>query len=138
MKVVADTNVVVSGLLWQGPSRRILDAACAGDIELFTSVALLAELDDVLPRPKFARRLERLDLFPRDLVLGYAALATTVQPAVIPPVILDDPDDDEVLACAMGAQADIIVSGDSDLLDLKVYQQIPIVTATDLLLRMTQ
>ncbi len=57
MKVVADTNVVVSGLLWHGPSRQVLDAACAGSIQLFTTTVLLAELQDVLRRPKFAERL---------------------------------------------------------------------------------
>jgi predicted nucleic acid-binding protein len=45
MKVVADTNVVVSGLLWHGPSRQVLDAARAGSIQLFTTAVLLAEQD---------------------------------------------------------------------------------------------
>ncbi len=53
MRVVADTNVVVSGLLWYGPSRRILDLARAGTLELFTSAELLGELRDVLGRPNF-------------------------------------------------------------------------------------
>jgi putative PIN family toxin of toxin-antitoxin system len=100
-------------------------------IELFTSAALLAELDDVLHRDKLAQRLERIDLAPRDLVLGYAALATLVQPAAIPPTILDDPDDDDVLACAVAAQAEVIVSGDGHLLNLKAYQGISIIKASE-------
>ena len=47
MRVVADTNTIVSGLLWHGPPRRILDAARAGSPELFTSLELLTELEDV-------------------------------------------------------------------------------------------
>jgi hypothetical protein len=47
MPVVADTNIVVSGLLWQGNPRRVLDAARDGIIELFTSTSLIAELADV-------------------------------------------------------------------------------------------
>jgi putative PIN family toxin of toxin-antitoxin system len=47
MRVVADTNVVVSGLLWHGPSRQLLNAARQGTVELFTSGVLLAELDEV-------------------------------------------------------------------------------------------
>ena len=66
-------------------------------------------------------------------VLGYAELATPVTPVPIAPMILDDPDDDHVLACALAAQADLIVSGDHHLLDLKTYQDIRIVTATEAL-----
>jgi len=48
MRVVADTNIVVSGLLWKGNPRRLLDAARDGTIDLFTSAVLLTELEDVL------------------------------------------------------------------------------------------
>lgn len=56
MRVVADTNVVVSGLLWQGPSRWLLDAARQGTLDLFTSGTLLAELEDILRRDRFVMR----------------------------------------------------------------------------------
>ena len=132
MRAVADTNIVVSGLLWQGPSRRILERARAGEIELFTSSSLLAELQDVLSRRKFARRLELARVEPRRLLMGYAALARIVLPAEIPPTIADDPDDDEVLACAVAARAEIIVSGDSHLLALVEFRGIRILRAADL------
>jgi putative PIN family toxin of toxin-antitoxin system len=135
MRVVADTNTVVSGLLWHGPPRKIFDAARKGEFELFTSVALLTELEEVLGREKFAKRLAIADVTPRELVLGYAALAAPVTPLAIPAVILDDPDDDAVLACALAAQAEVIVSGDSHLLSLKNYQGIDILTAPKLLTR---
>jgi putative PIN family toxin of toxin-antitoxin system len=133
MRVVADTNTVVSGLMWRGKPRQVLDAARARTISLFTSAALLAELEDVLDREKFARRLALIGHSPRDLVLGYTALATIVTPAVIPSVVLVDPDDDAVLACAVAASAGVVVSGDSHLLALKKYQDIPILTAAELL-----
>jgi predicted nucleic acid-binding protein len=65
--------------------------------------------------------------------LGYAAWSSIVMTATIVPVILADPDDDAVLACAIAAQGEIIVSGDSHLLDLKQYQGIHILTAAMLL-----
>lgn len=135
MRVVADTNTLVSGLLWQGNPRRVLDAARAGTLQMYTTAALLAELEDVLQRPKFAQRLSLAGVTSHTLVLGYAALARLVEPAVITPVILADPDDDAVLACAVAARAEIIVSGDSHLLDLKDYEGILIVTAVQLLTR---
>lgn len=54
MRAVADTNVVVSGLLWHGPPRQVLDAARNGVVSLFTSAELLAELEEVLSRESFA------------------------------------------------------------------------------------
>ncbi len=57
MRVVADTNIVVSGLLWRGNPRLILDAARDGGIDLYTSGALLDELEEVLVREKFSGRL---------------------------------------------------------------------------------
>jgi uncharacterized protein len=56
-----------------------------------------------------------------------------VQPAAIEPVITDDPDDDAVLACAVAAAAEVVVSGDPHLLRLKEYQGIRILTAVELL-----
>ena len=128
MKVVADTNVVVSGLLWHGPSRQVLDAARTGVIQLFTTAVLLVELQDVLRRPKFAERLTRAGVTADQLVSGYGALAELVQPVPVPTVIAADPDDDAVLACALAVAADAIVSGDHHLLELAKYRKIPIRT----------
>jgi predicted nucleic acid-binding protein len=67
------------------------------------------------------------------MILGFASLARLVKPAEISPVILEDSDDDAVQACALSAQADYIVSGDSHLVNLHQYQSIPILTAGELL-----
>jgi len=133
MRVVADTNVVVSGLFWRGPSRFVLDAARTGTIQLFTTAPLLAELEDVLNRPKFLSKITQADATPRSLVLSYAALATIVKPASIDPVILEDPDDDAVLECAISADADVIVSGDSHLRRLEEYSNIRILSARQMM-----
>ena len=133
MRVVADTNVVVSGLFWRGPSRFVLDAARTGAIQLFTTAPLLAELEDVLNRPKFLSKITHADATPRSLVLSYAALATIVKPASIDPFILEDPDDDAVLECAISADADVIVSGDSHLRRLEEYSNIRILSARQMM-----
>lgn len=71
---------------------------------------------DVLERPKFA------------------ALATVVEPTAIEPVVVADPDDDHVVACALAANADLIVSGDDHLLSVGEYRGIRIVAATQALI----
>jgi putative PIN family toxin of toxin-antitoxin system len=135
MRVVADTNTVVSGLLWHGAPRQVLDAARAGSLDLYTSALLLAELADVLQRPKFAQRLALVEVTPQTLVVGYAALARLIVPATIGVAVAVDPDDDAVLACAAAARAEVIVSGDSDLLNLASYEGIPIISAAQLVAR---
>lgn len=128
-KVVPDTNTVVSGLLWQGAPHEVLALARAGEITLYTSPTLLAELRDVLKRPKFIARLKKVGTTPKKLSLEFAALAKLTHPSSIEPVILADPDDDAILACALSADAQIITSGDSHLLALKTYRGISILTA---------
>ena len=80
------------------------------------------------PSNLLPRRLNAIEVFD-----GYAALTTVVIPAIIPPTIINDPADDAVLACALGAAADLIVSGDRHLLDLNEHQGIQIITAAEAL-----
>lgn len=128
MRLVLDTNVVASGLLWVGaPPAKLIEAAQAGEVELFTSKMLLAELARILARKKFARAVATSALSIDELVLGYAELTTIVTPAEISPTSTD-PDDDHVLACALAASADLIVSGDPGLLNLKQFLKTQIVT----------
>jgi uncharacterized protein len=137
VRLVLDTNTALSGLLWGGPPGRIIDAADSGRVRLASSAALLAELHGVLHRDKFRTQLERRWLRAADLFDGYAALVTQVAPAAIPPTILRDPADVQVLATAVAAQANLIVSGDNHLLELERFRGIEIVTAAVALDRMT-
>ncbi len=129
MRLVLDTNTAISGLLWHGTPGRLIDAAHSKSVTLCTSAVLLAELRGVLTRAKFAKQLEARGLKAAEVFDGYAALTAIVVPAIIPPTVVNDPADDAVLACALGAKADLIVSGDRHLLDLKEYRGIRIVTA---------
>ncbi|MSQ63694.1 MAG: putative toxin-antitoxin system toxin component, PIN family [Betaproteobacteria bacterium] len=133
MRAVADTNTVVSGLLWRGAPRQFLDAARAGQFSLYTSAPLLVELAEVFPRRKFSRRVLAANISVERLVRRYARLAQRIAPAEINPTVLLDPDDDAVLACALGARADLLVSGDKHLRNLKIYQGIQIVTVAEAL-----
>lgn len=135
MRLVLDTNTAISGLLWGGAPGRLIEAAEQQRVELASSTALLAELQGVLSRSKFAAQLAKRGLRVTDLFDGYAALAVCVSPINTPRVVERDPDDDHVIACAIAAHADAIVSGDRDLLDLGQHQHIAILTAQQALAR---
>ncbi|MHB8447756.1 MAG: putative toxin-antitoxin system toxin component, PIN family [Rudaea sp.] len=135
MRLVLDTNIALSGLLWGRTPGQLIDAAVQQRIELASSTVLLAELHSVLSRPKFARQFAYRDLTVADLFDGYAALVVNVSPLATPRVVARDPDDDHVIACALAARADAIVSGDNHLLDLREHQGIVILTAADALNR---
>jgi len=132
VRVVADTNTVVSALLWGGPPAAVLTAAREGRITLCTSATLIAELEDVLGREKFAARITQVGSTVAQLLAGYRALVTLVRPAALAPTARD-PDDDHVLACALGAQASLIVTRDRDLLVLGTFQAIRILVAHEAL-----
>ena len=138
MRIVADTNTVLSSLLWQGPPRRLLDLARQRTVTLCTSPTLLAELAEVIGRDKFVKRVRAATLSAAELVQDYERLAEVVEPQPLPAPTSRDSDDDHVLACALAAQADLIVSGDHDLLTLHEYQGIPILSTTDALARVAE
>jgi putative toxin-antitoxin system toxin component, PIN family len=129
VRLVLDTNTIISGLLWQGTPGKLLEAAQTGRVSLFTTVPLLAELQGVLNREKFAHQIKVRGFTVTDFFYGYIALASLITPADISPTIVRDPADDAVLACALAAQAELIISGDTDLLTLQEYQGIRIVDA---------
>jgi len=133
VRVVADTNTIVSGLLWKGAPRALLDAARESRVSLYTSAALLDELVEVLPRAKFAKRVAASKMSIERLARRYARLAQRIVPAEIKPTVAGDPDDDAVLACALAAQADLVVSGDKRVRNLKTYHGIRIVGVNEAL-----
>lgn len=135
MKLVLDTNIVVSALLWGGEPYKFIRAATEGDITLYASAALLAELRNVLGREHLASRLaaQRSSV---ERALGlYADLVVHVVPLTTPRVVPNDADDDHVVAAAVTARAEFIVTGDRHLLSLLDHQGIDIVRVGEALAR---
>lgn len=132
MRLVLDTNTVVSALLWRGkPHELLFDAVPRHGVALFASPWLLAELLDVLTRGKFAHALSAAGTSAEHLIQHYRNLVSVIHPAPITPTVLNDPDDDHVLACAATAKADYIVSGDRGLIAVQRFENIPIVKAAE-------
>ena len=130
MRLVLDTNIVVSGLIWGGMPRRLLDLGRDGQAMLFTSGVLLDELANVLTRDKFEAMLATQGITPTFLMQRYGMLARLVTPQTIERTVRDA-DDDAVIATALAAQAAGIVTGDSDLLALHPYKAIQILNPAD-------
>jgi putative PIN family toxin of toxin-antitoxin system len=127
-RLVLDTNIVVAGLLWEGPPRQLLEWSLGEAVDLYSSPVLLDELAHTLAYPKLAARIERSGATIATLVAQYTALIFPVTPTTAPGVARD-PDDDHVIACALAANANLMVSGDKDLLVLGAHRGIRIVTA---------
>lgn len=129
MKLVLDTNVLVSAFLWQGTPGRLVEMAGEKECRLFTSRVLIDELNEVLQRKKLAKQVQATGLTATQMLRNYRRLSTTITARHLAQQVSRDADDDAVLACALAAQADFIVSGDMDLLVIKQFRGICIVTA---------
>ncbi len=128
MRIVIDTNIWVSGLLWQGLPWRLLRLAEEGAVEICMSLSMLTELAEVLSHERLQPRLEQLKLTPSEVVAYAMGLASIFEVPGGDPIVAADTDDDVFLRCALVAGAAYVVSGDHHLLDLREYAGISILT----------
>ena len=131
MKVVLDTNIFLSGWLWGGIPDSILKLGEDRLINICASEAILNELQSTLSRNKFRSKLQILGVTVSDLMAGVRYLVEVYPISEINVPDLRDRNDNMILATAIAAGADVIVTGDLDLLVLQEYQGIVIVTARD-------
>jgi putative PIN family toxin of toxin-antitoxin system len=125
-KVVADSNVLISALLWTGSPHKLLKLAENKAIILYSSLPIIEELSDVLARDKFADRINELKTTPEELIESLLNNIEIIRPAVSIKAIKSDPDDNKILECAVEAGAGFIVSGDPHLLNLRSFREIEI------------
>jgi uncharacterized protein len=136
LRTVIDTNTWVSGLIWSGAPRALIQRVVEGEMRGITSSTLAREFERVLHYPRIEKALVKRGLVATVLSTQFALLNDLVEAAPITQRVSRDPDDDAVLACALAAKADLIVSGDQDLLVLQAFEGIPIVTAAQALERL--
>jgi uncharacterized protein len=128
-RVVLDSNVIISGILFGGPPARLIEHIVNGTIHCFTSLPILDEVREVLQRPKFDLSSEQAFRIVEELYHS----CTLVKPSRRIRVISADPDDDMILECASEADADLIISGDLHLLDLGSWEHIQILSPANAL-----
>ena len=132
MKVVVDTNVAVSGLLWEGPPNDILRWARDGVLVLVACQETVKELARILQYKKFQSRLSMIGISADEVTAYYMNLVRFVpNPKELPKVIPEDPLDNLFLALASESKAQLIVSGDHHFLGLASHRGIQIVTPNE-------
>lgn len=127
LRVVVDTNVLVSATIVQGKQFEILRLAKMGKIKLTVSPDIIKEFEEVISRDKFGFSKEQVSLAIKQIL----EIAEIIIPQHKLSIIKEDPDDNIILECALESKADVIISGDTHLLDLKKYKEIRIVNATE-------
>ena len=123
MKIVLDTNVLISGIFWEGNESKILKACKTEDLINYISPEILDEFHKVLLYPKFNLTSDEIESALENVII----LSNIVNPEIKIEVITDDPIDNIFIECAITANAKFIISGDKHLLKLKKYKDIQIV-----------
>ncbi len=136
-RAVIDTNIWVSGLIWHGPPRVFVQRILSRQLHSIVSAEMVAELQRVLNYPRISSVLLKRRLVAVDLAMQIRLVSELVVSSPLQTPVCRDPDDDAILACALAGAADVIVSGDSDLLVLAQYQGIQILTASQALARLS-
>ena len=128
IRVVLDTNILISGLLFKGKLSRIVELWQKGKIVPIISKETFEELRTVLEYPKFSlSRIEIKSLLEHDILPYFEVVNVSkhVEGAC------RDPGDDKFISCAISANADGIITGDKGLSDMKKYRSVRIVDASE-------
>lgn len=129
MKVVLDTNTLISAAIAKGKPHKLLIKGISDEFTIVTSKPLLKELEEVIDRPKFKLSMAEKGKF-------ISTVKGTVELTEIKSdfnAVKDDPDDNVIINTAYDGKANYIVSGDRDLLKLKEFEGIKVVTVSEML-----
>jgi putative PIN family toxin of toxin-antitoxin system len=129
MKIVVDSNVFVSSFFWSGNPQKVFDRVINGLDELFITGEIIEEIASVMGSRKFNANRSEIE----DYVKIIDKYSKKIVLKNVPESISRDKDDDKILQCGFNGNVDFIVTGDKDLLVLKEYKKIKIITPKDYL-----
>lgn len=127
LKVVLDTNIIVSAVLRGGEPGKILELWRKGKFDILVSSEIFEEYYSVLIRDKFSLPLSLVNVILEEI----KRKSIWIKPYSIIKKIKEDPTDNKFLECAVDGQAEYIVSGDPHLLNLKKFNGIEILRAAE-------
>jgi putative PIN family toxin of toxin-antitoxin system len=127
VRAVFDTNVLAAAFISEGICSKILTRGRKKQFQLIVCPVILQEFERVRIKKFSATRNEAKNAL--EIISG--AIHTLIHPSQLVQSVCRDPDDDAILACALEAPADYLVTGDMDLLELKVFKKIQIITPRD-------
>lgn len=131
MKVVIDTNVLISGIFWSGPPYKVLRGWKDARLQLVVSSEILKEYRRVMAELSVSFPLVDLSLW-LDLIKENS---NVVRPVALPKQVCADPDDDKFIACALAGKAPCIISGDKSLLNISGYREISVLKPNEFVAR---
>ena len=133
MKVVLDTNVLVSGTFWTGKSFEIIKKIDIREIELILSEEIIEEYHKIISSEEIIEKICDKNLIANQAMQKIIQDSIIVFPTTKFNIIQDDFDDNKILECAFEGKADYVISQDKHLLDLKEFKGIKILTPDDFL-----
>lgn len=133
MKIVLDTNILVSGTFWKGNPAKIIDIIDRKTVGLILSEGLIKEYNKVINREEIMDKIIDKNLILNESVQKIINDSTIVEPQQKLDIIKEDPDDNKILETAVEGKADYIISKDNHLLKLKEFQKIKIIAPEEFL-----
>ena len=134
LKLVLDTNTLVSAFFWKGNEHELFKRIEQGKAKLFVSDEIIEEVKYVINRPKFSDVIKISGQTPEQIIEKIVSVShLVIGPKLKENVVKEDKKDDKFIECAVNAKADIIVSGDNHLLKIKEYEGIRIIKSADAL-----
>ncbi len=127
MKIVLDTNVLISGIFFSGPPYQILKAWQAGQINIAISEEILTEYQSVAQ--KLSKQFPSVDI--KQILKLITIHTEIVDPQGYEVTVCEDPDDNMFISCAIVSHSKVIVSGDKHLLTISGYQGIEVCKPRD-------
>jgi uncharacterized protein len=133
LRLVLDTNVWVSAMIWGGSPARIIKAAEEGKVCIITSEEIINEINRTLAYPRLKRIYEEAGISQQQMIEAVLQVTKLVEVKTKIHAVREDPADDKFLECAVDSKADYIVSGDDHLLKMGGYERTRIVSVRQFL-----
>jgi len=119
IKVVIDTNVYISAIIFGGNPRKVIELTKDQRIKAYTSLLILLEVANKLNN-KFKWNREKVEI----VLKAISKITEVIEPKIKLKVVKEDPSDNKILECAVVANADYIVTGDKHLLKIKEFEEV--------------